>query len=206
MSSSESDVADSTNGVISYLHAGEAAALSPGTAPQWELDMPVTESDVFNYVGQRMGDICNNHYDTPAENHCAHFVSHALGISTGLLCGSLTANVAARNTGATVRCNELFNNLPVRGAWASRPLNRMPLLVFVTFTQNVAGNLMGMMPSKHVGIVFAQNVYNFSNTNHIVRFDESPEKFFNRMSDTYKRAHPRNGDLGLYYAAPPISN
>lgn len=166
--------------------------------------MPVVEGDVSKLVGRRMGEICENHYDAPAENHCAHFVSHALGIHIGLVCGSLSASAAAHGTGATVRCNELFNGLPLRGAWADRPLNRAPLLVFVTFTQNVTGNLMGMMPSKHVGICFTQSVYNFSNSDHLVRFDDSPEAFFSRMSSYYRSVHPRLGNLGLYYAVPPV--
>ena len=166
--------------------------------------MPVTEADVTNYVGQGMADICSNHYDTEAQNHCAHFVAHALGIHLGVVCGDLAASASARHTGATVRCNELFNGLPRRGAWADRPAGASPILVFVTFQQNVTGNVMGQMPSKHVGVWFTQRVYNFSNTEHRVRFDASPDAFFTRMSDYYSSVHPNLGALALYFAVPTV--
>jgi hypothetical protein len=164
--------------------------------------MPVSEDEVFALVGQGMAEICDNHYTTESENHCAHFVSHALGIALATKCGDLA--FATRGTGATVRCNELFNGLPDRGAWAARPDKKMPLLVFVTFSQNVRGGVMGMMPSKHVGIWFTQKVYNFSNTLHKVVWDPSPEAFLQKIGGSYKKAHPNNGEIGQYYAVPPV--
>jgi len=165
--------------------------------------MPVMETDVIRLVNQAMGDICENHYDTHAQNHCAHFVSHALRIGVATVCGDLTAIAAARGTGATVRCNELFNSLPVRGAWPDRPIGQIPLLVFVTFKQNVSANIMGAMPSKHVGIWFTERVYNFSNSNHIVTFDRSPDEFLARVGGSYEKAHKNLGQTALYYAVPP---
>jgi len=164
--------------------------------------MPVGEGDVFDYINHKMGDICQNHYDTEAENHCAHFVSHALGITLATKCGDLA--YATRGTGATVRCNELFNGLTNRGVWANRPDKQAPLLLFVTFEQNVRNNVMGMMPSKHVGIWFSQRVYNFSNTAHIVVADESPDKFIHKIGTYYKGKHPNSGNIGAYYGVPPI--
>lgn len=42
-------------------------------------------------------------------NHCAHFVSHALGLQLGTLCGDMSWKT--RHTGASIRCDELYSHL-----------------------------------------------------------------------------------------------
>jgi hypothetical protein len=152
---------------------------------------PFTDADGAGYLGAYMGDICENKFEDRAQNHCAHFVSHALGITFPLLCGDLKS--ATKGTGATIRCDELFNQLTNTGLWADRPMARSPLLVFVTFEQNVRNGFMGPMPSKHVGIWVSQSVYNFSNSHHFVIQTPSPEEFLATVGGYYKKiviAHP----------------
>ena len=78
---------------------------------------PVSPAVLAWYYQKSMTEICENHYDTTAQNHCAHFVSHVLGLQLGMLCGDLTGK---RHTGASVRCNELYNRLLDRGPWKRR--------------------------------------------------------------------------------------
>ena len=108
-------------------------------------------------VGQSMSTICENHYDTVDQNHCAHFVSHMLGLKLGTLCGDM--EWSTRGTGASVRCNELYNLLLKRGPWKEAPSPSEGLLVFVTSASNVKNNVMSAAPKKHVGIVSGGAVY-----------------------------------------------
>lgn len=146
------------------------------------------------YVGKGMGEICANHFDSPSQNHCAHFVSHALGLQLGLLCGDM--EYATRRTGASIRCDEVFNRLASRGPWASAPGVTDGLLCFVTNPGNVTNNVMANVPQKHVGIVWGGAVYNFGNTQHMVRKEPTVEAFRTRLDGVYR------GGVSLYFAQP----
>ena len=75
----------------------------------------VTKVILDGYVGQGIGQICGNHFDSPQQNHCAHFVAHALEIQLGMLCGDM--EYKTKHTGASIRCDELYNRLAQRGPW-----------------------------------------------------------------------------------------
>ena len=51
--------------------------------------MSIALSDLQGNVGKSIGQICNNGFNSPSQNHCAHFVSHVLGIQLGTLCGDM---------------------------------------------------------------------------------------------------------------------
>lgn len=160
------------------------------------MPVPVTKVMLDDYVGKGIGQICPNHYDTTIENHCAHFVSHVLDLRYGTLCGDMT--FAHRRTGASVRCDELYNALPRRGDWDAAPAATDGLLLFVTLRSNMAGTLMGKQSRKHVGIVFAGNVYNYGNTGQAVRREPTVDAFKTRM------AHAYGGErlVSFFYAVP----
>ena len=47
-------------------------------------------SDLQDYVGKSIDKICTNGFTSHSQNHCAHFVSHALGLQLGMLCGDVS--------------------------------------------------------------------------------------------------------------------
>lgn len=48
--------------------------------------MTVGCSKLSSYLNKNIRDICPNHFDDNNLNHCAHFVSHMLGIGIGYTC------------------------------------------------------------------------------------------------------------------------
>jgi hypothetical protein len=51
----------------------------------------ITASDLNAYLGKNISDICDNNYVQAADNHCAHFVSHAMNYSFGYTCKAAVA-------------------------------------------------------------------------------------------------------------------
>lgn len=158
--------------------------------------MPVSMSDLVRYVGQSISDVCSNGFSSPSQNHCAHFVSHALGIQIGMLCGDMT--YATRKTGASIRCDELYNGLQLRGTWDKRPSTDNGLLIFVLSARNMVNGRMLNVPQKHVGIHFMGQVFNFSNSQHKVVADPSVEAFHNKFKSVYA-----GNDISLFYGVAP---
>lgn len=158
--------------------------------------MAVSLSDLMALVGKSPGDICSNGFSSPTQNHCAHFVCHALNIQIGMLCGDMT--FATKKTGASIRCDELFNGLSKKGPWDNRPNNDQGLLIFVLSARNILSGKMINVPQKHVGIHYSGKVFNFSNGQHKVVIDDSVEVFHNK----FKRAYVGN-DISLYYGVAP---
>ncbi|SRR5579872_1029836 len=152
--------------------------------------------DLDGLIGKPIQDICSLGYSDSSENHCAHFVSHALEIQCATLCGDMKS--ATRHQGATIRVHELFNNLNGRGAWEDRPEKAPALLIFVTAAANVHQGQMRNVPQKHVGIFYQNSVYNYSNTLHRVVRDATVDLFH----DKFKRAY-RGPNVSLFYGMIP---
>ncbi|HLJ89275.1 MAG TPA: hypothetical protein VKZ53_20820 [Candidatus Angelobacter sp.] len=144
------------------------------------------------FLGKPIKDICTVGYDDGAQNHCAHFVSHALEIKNGILCGDMKFDT--RHQGTTIKVHELFNSLSQRGPWEESPKGASSLLVFVTSAKNVSNNRMSNVPQKHVGIYLNGGVYNYSNTRHQVVLDASLDIFHDKFKKTY-----HGKDISLYY-------
>ena len=111
--------------------------------------MPVSIGELTGYVGKGIADICSNGFADPHQNHCAHFVSHALGIKLGMLCGDMKHST--KHSGASLRVDEIFNQLSRRGTWENVPPNSDGALIFVVSAKAVHGNRMINIPQKHVG-------------------------------------------------------
>lgn len=158
--------------------------------------MPTSSIALRGYVGKSIADICDTSFTSPAQNHCAHFVSHALGLKSGTLCGDM--HPETRHTGATIRCDEIFNRLARRGPWAQRPSLDDGLLIFVLSSRNVVGNRMLNVPQKHVGIYFGGQVFNFSNAQHKVVMDASVDAFHRKFIHAYA-----GNDIALYFGVAP---
>jgi hypothetical protein len=157
--------------------------------------MLVSRASLDKYVGKKIDSICTNAYTTSAQSHCAHFVGHALGIKLGILCGDMLYKT--KRTGASIRCDELFNGLSNKGPWEDRPLPSDGLLIFVLSARYVRDGVMKNAAEKHVGIHFGGRVYNFSNTYHKVVVDLSVEQFHKKFQNNYS-----GGDISLYYGVP----
>jgi hypothetical protein len=155
--------------------------------------MDVSLNDLQGYVGKSIGQICNNGFALTSQFHCAHVVSHILDIRMATLCGDLTYDT--RRTGATIRCDELYNGLVRKGLWDQKPTPDNGLLIFCTAARNVnAGGHMMNVRQKHVGIYYSGMVFNYSNARQKVVADRSVEAFFNKLNAIYD-----GDDISLFY-------
>lgn len=161
-----------------------------------EKKMSVSLSSLMDYVGKPISDICSNGFISGSQNHCAHFVSHALDIQIGMLCGDMTFET--RKTGASIRCDELYNGLANTGPWDDRPELEDGLLIFVLSAHNIVNGRMLNVPQKHVGIHFRDQVFNFSNGQHKVVVDTSVETFHKKFKHSYA-----GNDISLFYGVAP---
>lgn len=158
--------------------------------------MPISIAVLERYIGKSIAKICTNNFSSPSQNHCAHFVSHALGIKLGMLCGDMTYET--KKTGASIRCDELYNGLTVHGPWDTKPAFSDGLLIFVLSARNVKNGTMHNVPQKHVGIHFSGRVYNFSNGKHQVVVDLTVEAFHNKFKTKYA-----GNDISLFFGVAP---
>lgn len=157
--------------------------------------MTVSGAVLQAYVGKSIASVCTNGFSSPSQNHCAHFVSHALGIKLGMLCGDM--KFETRKTGSSIRCDELYNRLARRGQWDERPKVADGILIFVLSAKHVIGNVMSNHPQKHVGIHHAGKVFNFSNSQGKVVADMNIEAFHSKFKSIYS-----GGDVSLFYGVP----
>lgn len=156
----------------------------------------VTTEILDAYVGKEITDICEVGYDARGDNHCAHFVSHALQLRHGFLCTGMKHGRPEQ--GATLRCNDLFNALAQRGPWDEAPGQQDGILIFITTTGNMTGLQMGSYRKKHVGIVFGGKVYNYGNTEDRVRAEATVDSFKTRLGHAYGGMNA----VSFYYAVP----
>lgn len=114
------------------------------------------------YVGKHIGDICPCDYENDVDNHCAHFVSHAMGFAFGFTCKDMTGK---GDKGASIRVHEVFSMCPEVGEWERGVCPKPAGLAFVTSRSNV--NLdqkrMTNVPRKHIGIFLGSTVWHYSN-------------------------------------------
>jgi hypothetical protein len=138
----------------------------------------VQTAELEGYVGQNISAICSLGFTSEVNhnNHCAHFVSHVLGLSFGHKC--------ARH-GFTIRVNDIYNRCARRGPWADRPTPRIWGLIFATQSSNMGQN--GHMldgRNKHMGIWRHPYVYDYSTMNHLVLKETVPD-FLSRLDGVY---------------------
>jgi hypothetical protein len=153
--------------------------------------MAATEADLHKLLGKEISTICPHKY--VGKNNCAHFVGHALALQLGILCNLSRKKEDGR---ATIRVDDIYNNLDDTGIWEDRPATtgNQNLLIFVTSASNVDDNdMMNDNPYKHIGIAIGDNVYNYSN-HHKKVVSETVKQFFKKCDDDY----PQN-DVKLFY-------
>jgi len=127
----------------------------------------VTVQTLDSYIGKHIGDICGNAYIHDNDNHCAHFVSHVLGLKFGATC-SMLGN--GKGPAANVRVQELFARCSKVGAWTANGPGLPMCLVFITNPGNVnlSSRVITNVPRKHMGLCTAGFIWHYSNTLHQV--------------------------------------
>jgi hypothetical protein len=147
--------------------------------------------DLQEYVHKGIADICPHRY--VGHNNCAHFVGHVLELQLGILCNLSLQHEEGR---ASIRVNDIYNNLYDTGLWSARPQvgPNQSLLIFVTSAKNVSrDDMMNDSPFKHVGIFVGDRAYNYSNHYHQVVCD-TVDQFFEKCDAVYP-----GDDITLYY-------
>lgn len=157
----------------------------------------VTAAALDAFLGKDIKDICGNAFHDATLNHCAHFVSHALGLSFSFHCGQMTGG---SKPPGNLRVHELFAQCPRVGHWDDVDETKIQLC-FVTRKDvvNLPAKQMQNIPQKHVGIHADGYVYNYSNTNDRV-VKVTVEEFLDRFQQVYA------GDQALFFGEIPGSD
>jgi hypothetical protein len=158
--------------------------------------MQINVADLKKLVGKEISTICPHKY--VGANNCAHFVGHALGVQIGILCNLVSKKNNKQDEGrASIRVNDIYNDLDDTGRWESRPeiAGNQNLLIFVTSAKNLNSDedVMNDNPYKHIGIFAEDKVYNYSNAHQMVAAD-TVDEFFKKCDDVYPQK-----DVTLYY-------
>lgn len=160
-------------------------------------DFLVSPSALDLLKERSMADICHNGYVTvsPGNSHCAHFVSHVLGVRTGGSCRNMGPQAGA--WGVTMRVNELYHACPSRGFWSAKPPALVTCLAFVLLHQKKPGkawrsvmskdgkDMVGHVKKRHVGIHHDGRVWHFHN---------QKNKVVCEPLDTFKVRYSKNGE------------
>ncbi len=159
--------------------------------------MTVFKADLDNALGSSIVGICDGRFHSASSNHCAHFVSHIIGMDFPFNCKQFKGG---SGTAANVRVHEIFAECPLVGAWEDADTDR-ELLVFVTKTSNVdlPNKKMRNVPQKHVGIYSDGHIYHYSNSrNEVVKW--TPDFFLQEFDRIYA------GAQGLFFGTFPGSD
>ena len=139
--------------------------------------MPITEPSPRALLGKHIRDVCPLGYAADTDNHCAHFVSHALGFQFSATCRTM---VNGPGTPASIRVQDVFAHCLQVGNWADLPTPLFWGLVFIANARNVnlQNKQMVNIPRKHVGIFFGglRTIYHYSNSGRQV-VSQSPAEF-----------------------------
>src|ERR1044072_658956 len=116
--------------------------------------------DLEALLGKSITDLCGNRFHDSNANHCAHFVSHALGFTFSFNCAEY---LGGKKEGANIRVHELFAQCPRVGWWEDAD-EKCDQLVFVIRRDAVdlSRKKMQNIPQKHVGIYSDGMGYHYS--------------------------------------------
>jgi hypothetical protein len=130
------------------------------------------------YLGQSVVDFCGKYGSIgDSENHCAHFVSHVLGlrIPGAALCSNVAGSAYAyedRRKGFCIRVNQVFNSCSNRVRWSDAAAPATVCFIVATLEANIESEsplTIGSMRKKHIGFYSDGWVYNYGNTADKVR-------------------------------------
>ncbi len=152
--------------------------------------------DMETFLGKKIDDLCENDFHDADANHCAHFVSHAMGFTFAFNCRQFGGG---NKQPANIRVHEIFAKCPRVGRWEDADPQENQL-VFVTRKDvvDLATKTMQNIPQKHVGVYQGGWVYNYSNTQDRV-VKQSIDDFLSRFQAIY------SGDQGVFFGEFPAS-
>jgi hypothetical protein len=129
----------------------------------WSIPM-LSASQLDSWLDKTIGDICLNGYSAANDNHCAHFISHALSLSFGYTCQHHTGG---RNLGANLRVHEVFAQCS-RVQEIRECGGALSGIAFVSaegnFVSRGSQTTLRNVPKKHVGLLLGGIVWHYSNT------------------------------------------
>ncbi|CAM4196922.1 hypothetical protein [Serratia silvae] len=149
-----------------------------------------------DYVGKNIKQICDR-FHKGSDNHCAHFVSHVLGLSFGMTCKGMV--LGGKSNAANLRVQEIFPKCGSVKEWEDADKVKTGL-VFVTSINtdvDIDKKYFENVGKKHIGILFRGNIYHYSNSNNKV-IKQTPDTFFSYMTSAY-------GTLKKFYGSIPTS-
>ncbi|MCU0728260.1 MAG: hypothetical protein MUE73_21135 [Planctomycetes bacterium] len=150
----------------------------------------VTETELNGTVGQHISAICGVGFHDDNQNHCAHYVSHLLGLRRFVTCRAL---VRGAGTPATIRVDDVFRQCVRVGVWADLPPEVGQGLVFLTnpVNVNVSRQTMSAVRRKHVGIFMGP-------ARQVFHYDNDMKKVVRQTIDVFRRHYPPPDD-GLFF-------
>ena len=148
-------------------------------------------STLDSYVGRPISQVCPHGYDSGSQNHCAHFVAHALQLRFGYTCTNGRAQVGSAN----VRVQELFPQCSGRREILECPTSGEGL-IFVSNKINFHPGHIDNVPKKHVGIMLNGRVWHYSNSGQKVVVQPVGEFLFH---------YPRQNNALWFGSLPPQS-
>lgn len=169
------------------------------------LDIPagavtsVGDTGLEAFLDLGIADICPTGFGKAgdADNHCAHFVCHALRFTggNGFKCSGMNASEGNKRPkefkqmGAMIRVNELYRHVSKKTKLDTSALATTLIdsgLIFVTKSHNMSNGIedMGTNPKKHVGIIKNSKVFHYGNTKDKVRADSLTD-FVKIFTNTY---------------------
>lgn len=169
--------------------------------------IPDLSADLDNHVGKHISKLCNSSLaKINSQNHCAHFVSHALEVHKKGTADCKTFTYNDKHNPAVkssfIRVNEIFNNCKKRGKWDQAPISNSYLLIYATRESNIDTRktppVMQNHPVKHIGIYHKGYVWHYSNTLRKVKKDLVSE-WINTFTRAYAdKVNPEN-KVVFYY-------
>ena len=146
--------------------------------------MILTSTQLDQYLGKHISYFCGRvGYISDSDNHCAHFVSHALKISYGTTCATMSHGA---KSATSLHIQKLFSHYPEMGNWNGKPDDITQYFIFITSADNVnlKSKHMDNVPKKHIGIFCQGNIWHYSNTKDKV-IKQTPDEFSNHYRNPY---------------------
>ncbi|PQO39321.1 hypothetical protein C5Y96_05560 [Blastopirellula marina] len=137
-----------------------------------------------SFLGKSMAEICPSGYADTSNNHCAHFVGHALDITVGLTCHGMTSGKKRKGEAASLRVQEIFAACPSVAEYDDTMVGKRGLM-FVSAPSNFVTTggktTIRNVPKKHIGIFLNGTVWHYSNSRNKV-VTQTPAQFIKHYS------------------------
>lgn len=173
--------------------AGSAPAGAAAAAPKAPVAGPkkapapsaLGKLSLNSFLGKSMAEICPSGYADTSNNHCAHFVGHALDITAGLTCHGMTSGKKRKGEAASLRVQEIFAVCPSLAEYDNKTMAGKRGLMFVSapssFVTTGTKTTIRNVPKKHIGIFLNGTIWHYSNSRNKV-VTQTPAQFIKHYS------------------------